>query len=427
MARGAFPEAARAKRAFAIAFPKDARAPQAFVDAVIMNSRLEVMPAAMAESELLEFEHTFVPLNLNVWSEMAFALTDGFASRRDYAAERALLQHVLVFLDGATSIARKKRTYDMQTLRELELRARVRSARLHTNIGDHRGSDAEYQRAQKIVPELGVWPGKKAPRTTVKYSETMDLIAESLFHTAEQKRFEAERLPLPAYMGKGDRDSVMAFVNGPGEQWYKQREFLVKDATRLYASVLGMELPKPEPPKPPPPPAPPGMIGLLNSAGGDPNAPVAPVLDFRAPDFPSATIPSPQWAIAASERVGKLWTSFRQESLRMPIPAAWKPPNPNALIPGSDLTYAELKAEFICGMVEPAEEILKLEARAAYQTCLNLSVQHRIVNQHTDVCIHWLSKNYGAEYHEIDDFAPLGEFVSMNVFARPAPLPRFTH
>ncbi len=421
-ARADFDNAAHEYAAFAGKFSQDPRAPHAFAQAAILEMRLGHDKVSDIESPLREFENRFGSAHIDKWSEIAFTMADGFAGRRDRPNALIVLNRILTVQAKWLAEAEKKRSADVQPLREIELRARGRLARLFANFGDHQGANAEYLRMQKLVPKLGVWPGKKPARTTATYPETMDLIAEFHYYMAEQKRFEADRLPLPAYLGKGDRDSVMAFVNGPGEQWYKQRKYLVEEANRLYAFVLGLELPKPEPPKPPPPPPPPGMIGLL---GGDPNAPQAPIIgDPIAPENTNMTHPSREWAIAAAERVGKLWSSFVLESLRMPIPTEWKA---IGLVPGTDLSYKELRGEYRSGLEESPSEIAKQQARWAYRYCLDLSIQYRIVNEHTQACIHWLARNYGAEYHEVDEFVPPGEFVSLGLFARPAPLPKFTH
>lgn len=420
--RGALEEAAVAWSQFARDFPKDPRAPRAFADFAILSMRLGHLNAFGAESNLGDFENTFVPVNIDLWAEMAFTMIDGFTDRNESHDALKLLHRTLTITEEWSTAARRKKSADLQTLEEIEIRARGRLARLCTEIGDHRGADAEYARIRKLASGLHVWPGKKEPKTTAKYAETIAIIAGSFFYAAEQKRFEANRLPLPPYIGKGDRDSVLAFINGPGEQWYKRREFLVKEAHRLYMFVLGAEFPKPDPPKPAPPSN--GMITLL---GGDPSGTRMPThLDPMSPYYAALPPPSPHWAIAAAERVGRLWTDFRRERLSMPVPTSWKP-SPSSKIPGTDLTYADLKGEYTHSYVDPPAEELKQEAKTAYRYCLDLALKHRIVNEHTDACIKWLSKNYGAEYHEIDDFAPPGELFALGYVSRPAPLPRFTH
>lgn len=423
LARGMPEKAALVLGAFGLNNPNDPKAPRAFVQAAKLNMGLGYLDFASAETNLRDFENTFAPINADLWSEMAFAMADGFVDRHDNHSALLLLHRAVKLVEEWTKIAQKKKPGDLQLLREIEIRTRGRLARMYAIKGDFHGVDAEFARIEKINQTLGVWPGKKAPRSTAKFPETMDFIAEALFHAAEAKRYEAERLPLLAYLGNGDRDSVKNFVHGPGTRWIENRRYLVEETQRLYALVLGDELPKPIPPKPPPPPPESGMIGLLNSSGGDPNAPIAYYRDDSLGRDPLEPPPSLKWSIAAAERVGYLWASFVKEYLRMPIPKEWAP---IGLVPGTDFTYAELRSEYGHTFLESPSEDLKQQAKYAYRECLNLSIRYHIVNDHTRACIKWLSKNYGAEYHDADDFAPPGEFVAYGQYARPAPLPMFT-
>jgi hypothetical protein len=164
------------------------------------------------------------------------------------------------------------------------------------------------------------------------------------------------------------------------------------------------------------------MIGLL---GGDPVAPMeATNLDPTSPEYEGPPFPSPRWAIAAAERIGNLWSRFVRESRMMPIPKEWKS---SGLLSGTDLTYDQIKTEYIDSFGDSPDEVQKQAAKHAYKLCLDLSVKHRIVNEHTEACIRWLSKNYGAEYHKIDEFAPPGEFIAFRIVPRPMPLPVFQH
>lgn len=422
LARGMLEKAALEYGAFAQNAPLDPRAPWAFVESSNLHMRLGYLDFASAEENLQTFENTFVPVNLELWSDLALTMIDGFANRNDRQTALILARRALTIIEDQSKTALKKKSVDLKTWREIEIRTRSRLARFYATVGDHHGSDAEHARIQKIVPELGVWPSKKPPRTTAKFPETMDLIAESFFYVAEAKRREAERLLLPAYIGNGDRDSVLLFINGPGTRWIENRRYLVEEAVRLYHFIIGVELPKPIPPKPPPPPIESGMIGLLN-AGGDPNAPIAYDRDDSLGRDPLEPLPSPKWAIAAAERVGSLWASYVREYSRMPIP---KPQKLSGPIPGTDLRYEDLRYDYGHSFLEPSAWEFKETAKSAYRECLNLSIRSRIVNEHTRACIKWLSKNFGAEYRVEDEFTPPGEFVAFGQYARPAPLPMFT-
>ncbi|HRI72034.1 MAG TPA: hypothetical protein PK156_47705 [Polyangium sp.] len=417
--RGALAEASRAYAAFAREFPKDPRAPRAFADAVILNSRLKLVDLDIAQSDSSYFENTFVPMNIEVWSEMSFTLIDGFTLRNDSRAARTLLHRTLAVLDDLVAETRKKKTHSLQLLQEIEIGTRRRLARAYTHAGDHKGADAEYARVRKIALDAGVWPNKKPARNKPLCAETMDTIAEALFYAAEQKRFEADHVVMPSYRGMGDRDSVLLFVNGPGRRWYENREYAVKEAHRYYALVVGAELPKPIPPKAAPP-----LSDRVDLLGGDPLAPDMPTEnDPFGPDYIGPPVLSPLWAIAAAERVGSLWSNLAREFRTMPVPKEWKQ---TGLIPGTDLTYEELKGQYIT-LIDPPDETQKMVAKYAYRACLELSIRHRIVNGHTDRCIDWLAQNYGAEYKVVDEFMPPGEFFALGRFTRPANLPLVTH
>src|SRR5690349_13605633 len=124
---------------------------------------------------------------------------------------------------------------------------------------------------------------------------------------------------------------LLQVLKKPKNSWHEARS--------MKRPMLGEHLRGTFPPKPPPPP---GWIGLV---GGDPNAPLYPAEQNPFSSYyEGPPPPSPRWAIAAAERVGNLWSNFVRESRMMPIPPEWKP-NPSALVPGTDLTYAELKGE----------------------------------------------------------------------------------
>ncbi len=413
LAKGALAEAARAYGEFAHDFSKDPRAPRAFADAAVMNMRLGTLDALGADANLRHFENTFVLANLDIWADMTFTMIDGFTMRENRETTMALLHRTITVVDQFAVDARKKKTNDWQTLREIELRIHGRLARVYTEMGDHRGAEMEHARIQKLSSELGVWPGKKPPRTTAKHLESIDFIAETLFYAAEQKRFNAERIRLPAYLGAGDRESVQHFITESGTRWFENRQFAVEDALRSYAFMFGVELPKPIPPKPPPPLSSSGTIGLV---GGDPVAPWGSTnIDPTSPNYEGPPFPSPRWAIAAAERIGRSWSDFVIELRKMPIPRTW----------GGG--YPRMAPVMFLSIIDPPSEIVKIRAKHAYKMCFDLSMKHQIVNEHTRACIDWLAQNYRAEYKEIDDFAPPGGFFALGLVHRPAPLPRFTH
>ncbi len=96
-----------------------------------------------------------------------------------------------------------------------------------------------------------------------------------------------------------------------------------------------------------------------------------------------------------------MWGRFVAEFRAAPIPKEWKG---HGIVPGTtDLTYDELRGEYYAKLDE-ASEPQKQVAKGAFATCLNYSVKFQYFDENSRKCEEWLSKNYGAEYHLIDEF-----------------------
>src|SRR6185503_21393107 len=125
------------------------------------------------------------------------------------------------------------------------------------------------------------------------------------------------------------------------------------------------------------------------------------------------------WVIAAGSRVGQMWGKFVAEFRAAPIPKEWKG---HGVVPGTaDLTYDELRGEYYSKLDE-ASEPQKLQAKGAYKTCLDYSVKYQYFDEYSRKCEEWLSKNYGAEYHLIDEFRGSPSRVNSGLSDAPAPL-----
>src|SRR6516225_8574296 len=96
-----------------------------------------------------------------------------------------------------------------------------------------------------------------------------------------------------------------------------------------------------------------------------------------------------------------MWGKFVAEFRAAPIPKEWRG---HGIVPGTaDLTYDELRGEYFAKLDE-ASEPQKQTAKGAFKTCLDYSVKFQFFDEYTRKCEEWLSKNYGAEYHLIDEF-----------------------
>jgi hypothetical protein len=113
-----------------------------------------------------------------------------------------------------------------------------------------------------------------------------------------------------------------------------------------------------------------------------------------------------------------MWGKFVAEFRAAPIPKEWKG---KGMVPGTDLSYDELRGTYYAKLDE-ASEPQKLQAKAAYKKCLDYSVKYQYFDEYSRNCEVWLSKNYGAEYHLIDEFRGSPSRVNSGLSDRAAPL-----
>lgn len=376
--RTSFHEAAACWEKFAEVAKADPRAPRALLDA--LRLRIDLDQPAFAKVDLDVLGQTFGEKNPEVWAEGVFALSAHFDRRGDRRAARALLGALIAEMTRRPRVAVPVAPAIVETRAEIELRARVRLARVLAAEGDARGAAAEYARVRANGPKLGVWPVKGKIARAARSEDTLDAIAEAFFMAAEEKRAEAERIELEPYRGKGDQKSVFAYLDGPAAKWIEKRRAAVEEAERVYVRVFGVEWPK----QPPPPP--PGVWA------GDPNAPWA-TEDPTSSEYEGPPFPSVRFAIAAARRIGAAHAQVAHAIGTMPVPSPWSP------VP----SVPELRIS-VTNYYEGPSEFMGYRAKQAFATCLRLGVHNHIANEHMRACEEWLSKNYGAEYHLTEEF-----------------------
>ncbi|APR82728.1 Hypothetical protein A7982_08077 [Minicystis rosea] len=251
------------------------------------------------------------------------------------------------------------------------LEARALLGRAFGNLGRHEEAAARHRFALALA------------RGATLDERGRDAVGEALFRLAEPERAKAERITLAPYTGQGDRASVLAYLTGPATRWLIRRRAAVEATERAYLRLFGFELPPP--------------VDTSGSMGVDPNAWTVDLADLEriAPH-------SPRWAIAAAARIALGWGAFVEAMRALPVP-----PPLRGLVPGRNdgLTYEELRGWYITPIDEP-DESLKRRAKQACVAALRLALQHRITDEHTRACEVWLSRNYGAEWHVIDELRP---------------------
>ncbi len=393
---GAYAEASTLFERFAEEREALDQAPAALEEAARLRLRLGQREQAVADAAL------FQRLYARKQPDHAGRITLGIAARdeeeEDWEAESATLTAAMPWLDRSAPL-------------EVRIEAHARMARAQAHLGHAPTAAVEMSRVLIIAHDRAIAlrrRGKDA-KDIAPDAGVEDLIAEARFSQAEQKREEALKIKLTPYRGSGDRASVMAYINTTGLAYITQKEYAIREVERAYLRVLGVELPKTPPPPPPAPPGASGTIGLLNS-GGDPNAPIATKEDPLSPDW-TGTLPSVRWAIAAAARVGGLWGDFVRDFRSMPIPREWR-------TEAIRNTYYQKDAYY--QMLDPADEVYKQRAKAAFKMCLDLSVKNQRFDDFSRTCEAWLAKNYGAEYHTVEELVSGPRWLTGGLVAAPA-------
>jgi hypothetical protein len=114
-----------------------------------------------------------------------------------------------------------------------------------------------------------------------------------------------------------------------------------------------------------------------------------------------------------------MWSKFVAEFRAAPIPAEWKQKGPVPGIP--DLTWEDIRFTYYSEL-DNASEPQKQQAKGAYKTCLSYSVKYQYFDEYSRTCEVWLSKNYPAEFHLIDEFRGSPSRVNSGLSERGAPL-----
>jgi hypothetical protein len=171
-------------------------------------------------------------------------------------------------------------------------------------------------------------------------------VGEALFFAAEVKRKEAEAIRYPEYRGSAMREDVLRHITTKVAEWVRLKRPALEAAEREYQKIVELQ------------PAPP-----------------------------------PKWTVRAASRVGVMWGKFVAEFRASPIPREWKG---HGTVPGSSITYDELRGEYYAKLDEasaPQQE----RAKGAFKTCVAWSAKYRYVDDFSQQCEVWLSKNYPSE------------------------------
>lgn len=338
------------------------KAPEALQDAVVLRLGLGQEDQAIKDAEL--FNKNYGSKFAQQTAQIAFAIGAHYSEKEDWDNARRRLSSAISLID-------RNATPDIQ------IQAHALLGRVYTRINNPSSATPEYNKvrgmwkdgsALKKLDALGGDENEKFRRL----AKVLTAVGEAHFFFAELRKKEVDKIKFPEFKGQGTRDEVLKFINTKVGDWIKKKRPAIEEAEKEYLKILDLQ------PSPP-----------------------------------------PRWVIAAGSRVGQMWGKFVAEFRAAPIPKEWKG---SGLVPGTaDLTYEELRGTYYAKLDE-ASEPQKQQAKAAYKKCLDYSVKYQFFDEYSRACEVWLSKNYGAEYHLIDEFRGAPSRVNSGLSERPVPL-----
>ncbi len=353
-----YDEAASWYERFAREAPAEEKAPEALKDAVVLRLGAGEADLALKDADL--FAYAFGVKQPAQAAQIAFAIGAHQADREDWAGAKRRLSAAMRRIDASASL-------------DVKVEAHATLGRAYARTGDATNAAAEYGKVRSLtkdrraveakLAELGGEPPEKARRL----GKVLTALGEAVFFAAEQRRREVDAIRFPEYRGPGTRADVLAHVKGPVAEWIRRKRPMVEAVEREYLEVLDIQ------------PVP------------------------------------PRWAIAAGARVGQMWGKFVAEFRAAPIPREWLQHGPS---PYGGLTWDEIRAAYY-EEIDRASEPQRLRAKGAYKACLDYSLRYQHFDASSRACEAWLSKNYGAEYHLVDELRAAPSRVGAGLAERP--------
>ncbi len=208
---------------------------------------------------------------------------------------------------------------------------------------------------------------------TRRIGRVLTAVGEARFYFAEQKRAAAESLRAPAFTGRSEPKELVAFTRGPLGEWYQKRRLATLDAERSYVQILELQ------------PAPP-----------------------------------PAWVVASSAAVGAMWARLTDELRAAPYPKNW---DKDGDVPGIQppLAWHALRDAYRTALDALLESGPRLQAKAAYKTCVDWALKFQWLDDTARGCRVWLAQNYPAEGWQSDEILAPVHATSM-VAARAEPV-----
>lgn len=268
------------------------------------------------------------------------AATVGFAIAANYG-DQGEWDEVRKSLVGSTM-----RLIDREASLDVRMQAHALLGRAYDKMKTGATAKREYQTVIGLWkdPAKGEAAIKEAGGDARELGRALEAVGEALFYFAErEKERKVDSLDFPEYKGQKDKEGITKHIGTKVKDWYTKKKAAIMEVAGEYKKIIDLQ-----------------------------------------------PVPPPRWVIAAGSQVGEMWGQFVADFRSAPIPKAWE----------SDW---EIRTAYY-GALDDASEPFKQQAKGAYQVCLGYSVKYQYFDEFSRDCEEWLSENYKAEFHLIDEF-----------------------
>ena len=363
---------------FARENPKEEKADVALSDSVVLRLGLGQDQKAIDDAKL--FKQNFGGRFPVQYAQIAFAIGAHYVEQANWEEARSQLAGSMATLD-------KSATYDVQ------VQAHAMLARVFQELNRGANAEQEYRKVadlwrdpDKAIAEINKIQEDEGSKIR-RLGKALTAVGEAYFYFAEQKRVRTvDPIKFPEYKESGFKPSLKKMENMNAD------EFEVEMAARRKESEAVKK-----------------HVDTKVKEWVDKKMKAIEAADIEYQKiFSLKPQPPPRWVISAGAAAGKMWAEFVRDFRRAPIPEWMKKDD-------------ELRGVYYQNL-DAASESIKQRAKSAFVTCLSLSVKHQYFDKYSRECEVWLSDNYKAEFHKVDEFRGAPNQVGSGLNDKPYPV-----
>jgi tetratricopeptide (TPR) repeat protein len=343
-------------------------ADKALSDAIVL--RLGLGQEDQAVADVKQYQKEYGNTRSTETAQIAFAIGAHYADKEDWESARKALAGAMGTLDkappdiqvqGHATLARA-----MMHMKGGQAQAKGEYAKVRALWKDGNEATAKINEAYK---------GESEEQRAHRLGKVLDAVGESLFYVAEDRKHDkVDSIPFPAYKGPGTKDDIKKYMDKTLMPWVQKKQAAIEETDKEYQKITELQ-----------------------------------------------PVPPPRWVIASASRAGLMWGEFVDDFRKAPYPKDW---DKKGYVPGTgdQLTWREVKANYLEHLDEASEPIKKEKAKPALRRCLDDSVKYQYFDEFSRDCEKWLAKNYKTEYHIVDELRGAPTLSNGGLDDKPPPL-----